>query len=159
LDRLDLSECKDLSELDCSDNCLTNLDLSNNSQLKKLSCSNNPLMKKLDLSSNLELTELNCYNDKKNTSISSLVKSDENDSRLSDIIFSPDFESFKLERINIAGNDKLDYRAIDKKFLKRLPEKLDYQIPAIDTQEFEQIIRERTNIHGEIKDIQIIPTW
>ncbi|CAG8477127.1 15728_t:CDS:10, partial [Cetraspora pellucida] len=125
---LDLSQCEELIELDCSDNLLNELDLTKCSKLEKLNCSNNLLII-LDLTSNLNLIELLCYNKKPNHE------------KLTDITFAPDFESFKLERINLIGNDKLDYVAIDKKFLKRLPEKFDYESPpAISKEKYEKII-------------------
>lgn len=144
---ISLTFSEDLTELDCSDNQLIELNLSKNRELAKLNCSNN-LLTFLNLVSNLELTELLCSNKKPNRE------------KLTSIIFSPDFESHKLERIDIIGNDKLDYVAIDKKFLKRLPDKLSYQTPsAINPQELTQIIRERADIKGEIKDIHFFSTW
>ena len=49
-----------LTELDCSDNALTKLDVSKNVNLTKLDCSYNRLTK-LDLSNNTALTSLYCY--------------------------------------------------------------------------------------------------
>jgi len=136
---LDLSQCKDLAELDFSNNSLVNLDLSNCPKLQKLNCSNN-LLTTLNLTNNLELMELLCSNKKPNHK------------KLTEIIFAPDFESFKLERIDISGNDQLDYVAIDKRFLKRLPNKLDYQMPALDSQKFAQIVRKRVIVPGKVTE-------
>ena len=49
-----------LTDLDCSNNKLTSLDVSKNTNLKILNCSNNQLYT-LDLSKNTKLTSVYCY--------------------------------------------------------------------------------------------------
>ena len=60
--KLDVSNCTELVELDCSYNQLTELDISNNTALEHLGCDNNQLTE-LDVSNCTELVELDCsYN-------------------------------------------------------------------------------------------------
>ena len=59
LTSLDVSKNTALTELNCSGNDLTSLDLSQNTALKNLYCDNNQLTS-LDVSKNTALTELNC---------------------------------------------------------------------------------------------------
>ena len=59
LTELDVSGCTALTELFCSDNQLTALDVSKNTALKRLHCDDNQLTK-LDVSKNTKLTELDC---------------------------------------------------------------------------------------------------
>ncbi|KLL05309.1 MAG: hypothetical protein MRERV_2c031 [Mycoplasmataceae bacterium RV_VA103A] len=58
---LDLSDFKNLEELDCSDNCLTNLNLNNCLKLNEINCQYNQLTT-LNLSNLVELKRLECYN-------------------------------------------------------------------------------------------------
>jgi len=51
-----------LTELNCNDNSLTALDLSNNTALTNLDCHNNSSLTTLNLSNNMALTNLVCYN-------------------------------------------------------------------------------------------------
>ena len=80
--KLDVSNCTELVELDCSSNQLTELDISNNTALVELYCGNNQLteldisnntalgyldcddnlLTELDVSNNTELVELVCFN-------------------------------------------------------------------------------------------------
>ncbi|CFW92728.1 protein of unknown function (Leucine Rich repeat domain) [endosymbiont DhMRE of Dentiscutata heterogama] len=60
---LDLSEYKDLEELDCSDNNLVSIDVSKNTRLRKLNFSDNKL-KEINLATNVNLEELNCSGNK-----------------------------------------------------------------------------------------------
>lgn len=55
----------DISSLECSDNGLTDLDVSKNKDLKILSCHSNQL-NKLDLSKNTRLWDLDCANNRLN---------------------------------------------------------------------------------------------
>ena len=57
----DLSDFQNCEELDCFDNCLTNLKVNNCGKLKKINCSNNQLTT-LNLSNLAELEELWCSN-------------------------------------------------------------------------------------------------
>ena len=59
LTSLDVSNNTSLERLFCDDNQLTSLDVSNNTSLEKLDCSTNQLTN-LDVSYNTSLTELNC---------------------------------------------------------------------------------------------------
>src|SRR5207244_2262948 len=56
---LDVSECKNLVELDCRSNELNNLNINGCSNLKKIDCSNNNNLNELDLSTCLKLEEVN----------------------------------------------------------------------------------------------------
>ena len=56
---LDLSNCKNLESLNCSNNSITNLDLSNWKNLESLNCSNNKI-KSLDLGNCNNLESLDC---------------------------------------------------------------------------------------------------
>lgn len=58
---LDVTKSKDLKSLNCSSNQLTNLDLSKNSRLWELNCARNQLAK-LDLTHNTELSDVYCGN-------------------------------------------------------------------------------------------------
>ena len=58
--KLDVSQNTALTKLYCYENQLTELDLSKNTALKKLKCYNNQLTA-LDVSQNIALTSLNCY--------------------------------------------------------------------------------------------------
>ena len=60
LTNLDVSANSALRELDCSNNLLKSLDVSNNTELITLRCFNNQLAN-LDLSANTKLTTLRCY--------------------------------------------------------------------------------------------------
>jgi trimeric autotransporter adhesin len=60
LTNLDLSNITKLKHLDCSENSLTSLVLTNNTELRNLTCSYNQLTS-LDLSNNIELLALNGY--------------------------------------------------------------------------------------------------
>jgi len=66
LPMLDLSNNKALEELDCSNNLLSYLELSNNKALKKLDCSNNQLSA-LEVTQNTALTHLHCQNNELTT--------------------------------------------------------------------------------------------
>ncbi len=57
---------KSLTELDCSNNCLTSINISKNTQLADFSCDNNQL-KALDVSNNTLLTALCCSNNQLRT--------------------------------------------------------------------------------------------
>ena len=59
--KLDVSNCTELVELDCSYNQLTELDISNNTAMWYLDCGDNQLTE-LDVSNNTELVELYCGN-------------------------------------------------------------------------------------------------
>ena len=59
LTSLDVSKCTKLDTLDCSSNLLTSLDISKNTQLVELSCSDNQLTS-LDISKCTELETLRC---------------------------------------------------------------------------------------------------
>src|SRR6185436_3853537 len=56
---LDLSAFKNLEELKCSDNCLTNLNVNNCRKLKKIECYSNQLTT-LNLSKCKQLEEIHC---------------------------------------------------------------------------------------------------
>ena len=78
LTALDVSKNTSLTDLDCSYNDLTALDVSKNTSLTDLNCYNNRLTA-LDVSKNTSLTDLNCYNNRltaldvsKNTSLTDL---------------------------------------------------------------------------------------
>ena len=58
--KLDVSNCTELVELDCSYNQLTELDISNNTAMWYLDCGDNQLTE-LDVSNNTALVELACY--------------------------------------------------------------------------------------------------
>ena len=71
-----------LTELECNNNKLTSLDLSNNTALTDLRCWNNKLTS-LDLSKNTDLTDLWCYDNQlnnlnvsQNTDLTDLICSD-----------------------------------------------------------------------------------
>ena len=93
---LDLSKNSGLIFLDCSFNELTSLDLSKNSGLTILSCDSNELTS-LDLSKNNELTGLNCSFNK----LTSLDLS--NNSKLTGLIC----YSNKLTSLDLSNNSKL----------------------------------------------------
>jgi Leucine-rich repeat (LRR) protein len=57
---LDVSSCGVLTELNCSNNQLTSLDLSGSMSLTNVDCRDNPLITSLDLSSHSKLTLLDC---------------------------------------------------------------------------------------------------
>ena len=59
--KLDVSNCTELVELDCSYNQLTELDISNNTALEHLVCDNNQLTE-LDISNNTAMWILSCRN-------------------------------------------------------------------------------------------------
>ena len=59
--KLDVSNCTELVELDCSYNQLTELDISNNTAMWYLDCGDNQLTE-LDVSNNTALEHLGCYN-------------------------------------------------------------------------------------------------
>ena len=61
LTSLDLSNNTALIELYCSENNLTSLNVSKNKQLEKVYCGNNPNLKSLNVSNNTMLSELVCY--------------------------------------------------------------------------------------------------
>jgi Leucine-rich repeat (LRR) protein len=63
LTNLDISKCTELTELYCNDNQLTNLNLSNNKALIILKCWNNQLSS-LDVRKNVALTNMSCSNNK-----------------------------------------------------------------------------------------------
>ena len=63
LTELDISKNTALTNLNCYDNQLPELDLSKNTNLTNLNCYNNKLTK-LDLSQNTALTDLSCYGNK-----------------------------------------------------------------------------------------------
>ena len=63
LTKLDLSDNPSLQYLDCCNNALTGLDVRANSMLSTLSCSDNPKIRTLDISKNTELKVLDCEND------------------------------------------------------------------------------------------------
>ena len=63
LSSLDLSNCTQLATLKCSDNQLTSLGLSNCTQLATLNCSDNQLTD-LDISCNTQLTSLDCFSNR-----------------------------------------------------------------------------------------------
>jgi len=75
-----------LEEVYCSNNELTNLNISKNTKLKKLDYSDN-ILTKLDLQGLSDLTELNCSNNKL-TELSGIEK-----------------ENVKLTKLNISGDD------------------------------------------------------
>ena len=139
---LDLSKSTELKEVNCSSNKLRDIDLRNNQDLVNFVCENN-FLTNLDLSKNENLTEINCFNN-----------------QLKDIKFSPKVEEepFKLEKVNLGGNKELKYTEIDKKFLKHLPDKLDREVPHIDTKELEKIIKEGLKI-PRIEKIDAFSTW
>lgn len=58
---LDITNAAELTKLNCSDNKLTNLDISKNNELVKLVCSDNRLTS-LDVNNNSILVKLNCSN-------------------------------------------------------------------------------------------------
>lgn len=60
MERLNVSQNKELIHLSCYDNKLTQLDLTNNPNLQALLCFNNQLTE-LDLSKNPKITDLVCY--------------------------------------------------------------------------------------------------
>jgi Leucine-rich repeat (LRR) protein len=61
LSNLDISNNVNLIYLDCENNQLSNIDISNNVNLTYLHCSNNQLTN-IDISNNVNLTYLTCYN-------------------------------------------------------------------------------------------------
>jgi hypothetical protein len=180
LTSLDLSNNLNLISLDCANNQLQNLDLSHNTKLKEVNCANNPQLvslkggksvKKLnsqkgklnhlDLSQCEELTELNCLNNKlTNLDLSNcpqLQKLDCSNNQLLDITFPPDADQLIASEVIIRGNNQLDYKEIDKKFLKYLPTLTKSEIKTIEQKELEEIIKNRANIYGTIKEIAIFP--
>ena len=58
---MNITKCKNLTELHCDDNELTDLDVSNNQELTVLTCSANSLTT-IDLSNSLQLNMLDCSN-------------------------------------------------------------------------------------------------
>ena len=108
---------KNLTELDCSYNNLTSLDVSNNTKLEKLHCHNNQL-EGLDLSKNTKLTALGCSDNKltslnvsKNTKLITLICFN---NRLTSLNVSNNTEltklscsENKLEGLDISKNAKL----------------------------------------------------
>ena len=60
LTSLDVSNCTNLTKLNCSENQLTSLDISGCTSLTELGCNDNPLTS-LDISSCINLTELVCH--------------------------------------------------------------------------------------------------
>jgi len=109
--KLSLEDFRNLEELNCEDNCLTELRLSKNKHLVGLNCSNNAL-KSLNLSKNDNLKSLNCFSNKLNdTQIISEISSSKNLIYLN--LGSNDFlgESFdflreftNLEELHLANN-------------------------------------------------------
>ncbi len=80
LESLDLSENKKLTSLHCANNLLTSLDLSENTELKTLHCENNNALTSLNVSRNTKLETLNCTNNplttldvSKNTALTDLA--------------------------------------------------------------------------------------
>lgn len=61
IDRIDVSECKELTQLSCNNNLLESLDVSFNLKLNQLNCAYNKL-KALNVSNNTKLTGLSCAN-------------------------------------------------------------------------------------------------
>ncbi|MEE4116452.1 MAG: T9SS type A sorting domain-containing protein [Marinilabiliaceae bacterium] len=88
LSSLDVSQNTRLNSLICYTNQLSSLDLSNNTELISLNCTNN-LLERLDMSANPELTYLDCQNN-------------------------------QIDSINIKSNNKLDYLSCRKNLLLRL---------------------------------------
>lgn len=58
--KLDISQCPNLEELNCSNSNLRTIDVSNNPKLRILQCDSNDYMTELDVSNNPELYELFC---------------------------------------------------------------------------------------------------
>lgn len=66
VDLTGIEACESLTELDCSDNSIVILDLSQNTALTNLNCSNN-MIEDLDLSQHTALTSLDCTNNSLST--------------------------------------------------------------------------------------------
>lgn len=115
---LDLSVCTELESLNCSDNNLNSIDISNNKALKYLRCSNGGLTK-LNVSQNTYLLKLDCNNNplnelnlKANTRLSILDCSETGLSALS-VKNSPALEQLfcyknQLESLDLSSNKNLN---------------------------------------------------
>lgn len=104
---LDISNNPRLRELDCSDNQLPSVDISNNLKLGKLNCSGN-LIEALDISANTNLIELNCGRN----NITSLTTGSSSLLEILDISENPivklNIQNLKrLVYLNLDGNNKL----------------------------------------------------
>jgi Leucine-rich repeat (LRR) protein len=102
LTSLNISKNKKLKELDCSDNKLTSLNVSKNTRLKELDCSSNRLTS-LNVSNNTNLKELDCSDNKltsldvsKNTNLEELDCSDN-----------------RISKLDLSKNDALKAKELD----------------------------------------------
>ena len=96
LKELDVSQNKELTSLDCNQNGLTSLDVSKNTKLTYLDC-NNTKLTNLDVSNNPALTKLRCFtNELKELSLT-------NNPALTDL----DCRYNNLSNLNVSGNTAL----------------------------------------------------
>ena len=100
LTELNVSGCKELYNIDCSRNKLTDLDIVNQTELGTLNCENNQLTS-LDISNNPNLTSVECNNN----SIEVLVAG-------SGELFSLDCRDNKITSLDLRGYDGLGSLAI-----------------------------------------------
>ena len=106
---LDISNNPKLTYLDCYDNQLTSLDVSNNTALTTLSCSYNQLTS-LDVSNNTELEYLICYRNQ----LTSLDLS--NNKKLTGLTC----DSNQFTSLDLSNNPELDYLCCDNNQLTSL---------------------------------------
>ena len=104
LTELDVSNNKNLADLNCNDNLLTELDVSNNTELTRLFVSNN-LLTSLNINNSTALITLSCYNNKltkldvsKNTQLISIYC---DDNQLTELDVS---NNTRLAILNVAAN-------------------------------------------------------
>ena len=118
LTSLDVSSCKTLRELDCSENLLQSLDVSGCNTLSELNCSRNSLQS-LDITHNEALTRLYCFNNQLETldlsharALTSLLVSE---NRLTDLDLSQclnlrflDLPNNQLTSLDVSHNPNLE---------------------------------------------------
>ena len=118
LTSLDVSSCKTLRELDCSENLLQSLDVSGCKTLSELNCSRNSLQS-LDITHNEALTRLYCFNNQLETldlsharALTSLLVSE---NRLTDLDLSQclnlrflDLPNNQLTSLDVSHNPNLE---------------------------------------------------
>jgi Leucine-rich repeat (LRR) protein len=148
-DPLFLSSLINLEKLDCSNNELAGeLNLEQTTSLKKLICHDNQLTL-LKLKKLLELKELFCHNNQLGLGLKDNIG----------IELPPDSEKLLLERVNISNNEKLNYEAVERSFMKPLPVIVENKIQEVGEAKLKQIIKEKVKIPGNIVDIQCFSTW
>lgn len=120
----------DITELNCSSNALTELDLSCNSLIKKVDCSNNNLTN-LDISKNTNLVSLNAghnnLSDLEDISLASLTELNISDNSITKIpdsgwtnIKSIDVSNNKLSSLSMSDASELTYLNCDNNSLKSI---------------------------------------